>query len=168
LSTARPGDLNRLVGFDARGVNSGLVIPYPGVMDQGKAFYRIRLYAPFKRSDGKEQRYAQPTGSGVHLYLPPGMRERLGDPSLPLAFVEGEKKALSGVQAGLSYVGLGGLWNFLQDGKPIPDLEMIARGRRVIELVPDSDVWARPDLLQTVYAFDRLWESRGLKSLWWS
>jgi len=56
---------------------------------------------------------------------------------------------------------LGGLWNWVQGGKPIADLDGIAWTDRPTVLVPDSDVWGRQDLLHAVYALGAELERRG-------
>jgi hypothetical protein len=79
-----------------------------------------------------------------------------------LYFTEGEKKAAKACQEGFPCIGLGGLWNWVQDGKPIEDLDLIACEERHIVLVSDSDVWrGRDDLLQPVYGLGAELEQRG-------
>jgi hypothetical protein len=79
----------------------------------------------------------------------------------PLAWTEGEKKSLKATQEGFFCLGLGGLWNWLHEGKAHPLLDNIAHVERVENLYPDSHVWKRPDLLQAVYAFGKELELRG-------
>jgi len=65
------------------------------------------------------------------------------------------------LQEGLSLVGLGGLWNWLKDGKPIKDLDQINLFGREVDFFPDSDVWSKPDLLNAAYAFCMELERQG-------
>jgi len=65
------------------------------------------------------------------------------------------------VQGGFCCVGIGSIWSFTQDQQPIAGLDLIPRGPRRIELVPDSNVWTRLDLMLAVYAFGRILEDRG-------
>jgi hypothetical protein len=74
---------------------------------------------------------------------------------------EGEKKALKACQEALVCVAIGGLWNWRQDGCAIPDFDDIAWVERSVTIVPDSDVWARLDLIKAVYALGAELEGRG-------
>ena len=69
-----------------------------------------------------------PIATSISIFRQPS--RALHNPSIPLTWVEGEKKALKGTQEGLSCIGLGGLWNFPMDGKPLPDLDAIAYAHR--------------------------------------
>jgi len=51
----------------------------------------------------------------------------------------------------------------LADGRPIGDLDRIDCFEREALIVPDSDVWTRPDLLQPVFALGKELEGRGAK-----
>lgn len=156
LHSARPGDIARLVGFDPNGVRSALVFPYPGE----NGFCRVKVFPPYEK-DGHAVKYLQRPKSGAHLYQPPQAAQILPDPTVPLAWTEGEKKAAKACQEGLPCLGLGGLWNWLADGQPIAGLDAIAHVEREETLYPDSDVWSRPELLRAVYALGRELEARG-------
>jgi hypothetical protein len=84
---------------------------------------------------------------------------------LPLYFTEGEKKAAKAVQEGLTCIGLGGLWNWVEKatGEGIEELGTIAWPDREAIIVPDSDIWTRPDLQKAVYAFGKELEKRGAR-----
>ncbi|MBI4609814.1 MAG: DUF3854 domain-containing protein [Candidatus Rokubacteria bacterium] len=75
----------------------------------------------------------------------------------------GEKKALKADQEGLACAALGGLWSWLLDGQPLPDLDRVDWWEREVLLAPDSDVWVRLDLLQAVYALSKDLEGRAAK-----
>jgi hypothetical protein len=143
-------------GFPLPVGTTGLNFPYPG--DNG--FTRVKFFPSVHTKDGNIK-YGQKKGSPCHLYIPPIVREILGDPSIKVGFTEGEKKVLAVVQRGLFYIGLGGLWSWLQDGKPIADLDSINLFGREVEICFDSDVWNRSDLLQALYAFAFELQSRG-------
>ncbi len=85
-------------------------------------------------------RYMQPKGSGGHLYIPYAAQGVLSHPNLPLGIVEGEEKALKACQEGLYCGAIGGLWNWLQDGRLLADFDQIALTNWLILLYPDSDV----------------------------
>ncbi len=157
IHSARPQDISRLVGWNPPNVTSALIFPYQD------GFHRVKVFPPYKDKDGHTVKYLQRPASGVHLYIPPLASRVLGDPSKPLAWTEGEKKAAKVCQEGIPCIGLGGLWNWLEDGKPIAKLDTIAHVEREEVIYADSDIWVRPDLLQPVYAFARELEGRGAK-----
>jgi hypothetical protein len=64
-------------------------------------------------------------------------------------------------QNGFSCVGLGGLWNWVREGRPIEELGFIVWQERRVVLVPDSDTWSRQDLLHAVFALGTELEHRG-------
>jgi hypothetical protein len=80
-----------------------------------------------------------------------------------LLITEGEKKALKATQEGMACIAVGGLWNWQAGGRPIADLDRIDWYERQAVIVPDSDVWTRPDLLQPVFALGKELEGRGAK-----
>src|SRR5688572_3178503 len=158
LYTPAPGDLPKLLSprlVDR--VKHVLVFPYDapghaGMWRRDDEFVRSKLFPPVTDNAGHTIRYYQRAGTPPRLYLPPGARANLGNPAVPLFITEGEKKALKADQEGLACIGIGGLWNWQVDGKPIADLDRIDWYERETVLVPDADVWTRPDLLQPVFA----------------
>ena len=160
LHSAIAADLAKLLGFSLPAETTGLVFPY----GQETEYFRVKLFPPLAGDKGT-MRYAQPKGTGVRLYIPPLARQVLKNPTMPLMITEGEKKALKACQEGLACLGIGGLWSWICDGEPIPDLDEIAWIERPVTIVPDSDVWTRPDLIQPVYALGKELESRGAKVL---
>jgi len=58
-------------------------------------------------------------------------------------------------------VGIGGVWNWISKGKPIDDLTLIEWEDREAVIVPDSDVFERPDLLRAIYALGRELRNQG-------
>src|SRR5262245_28792282 len=114
-----------------------------------------------------QRKHDQPTNGGSRLYVLEPVVDLLADYTKPIYFVEGEKKAAAGYQAGLGcVVGVGGIWNFLNksNGELIPEFDRIAFRSREIFYVPDSDIWARKDLQQAVYEFGiKIQERGGLK-----
>jgi len=135
-----------------------LVIPYhgiPGISTDGE-FKRGKL---FPEIDGA--RYLQRPRSGVRLYIDPEVQRNMKDPTKPIILCEGEKKAFAGILAGLDCIAIGGIWNWLESKQPIKDLNAIAWAKRNVTIIPDSDVWARPDLLNATYALGKELEIRG-------
>jgi hypothetical protein len=95
-------------------------------------------------------KYEQPPksrgGSGNVLDVHPFCQEWIHDLDVPVIFVEGTKKADSlitafraaGVRAVV--VAITGVWNWLSDGAPIPDLDDIPLEGRAVVVMFDSDV----------------------------
>ena len=161
ISSARPSDIPKLIGFDPPHVTSALVFPYPG--EDG--FCRLKVFPSYRDKDGHTIKYLQRPKSGLHLYCPPLAEKVLKDPTISLRWTEGEKKSAKACQEGFACVALGGLWNWIADGHPTPKLDTIAHVDREELILPDSDVWSRPDLLQAVFAFGKELETRGAKVL---
>ena len=151
------------------GITSGLAFPYPNLDGTVNGLRRIKLFPPTKDKDGHTIRYAQPAGTDPAVYFPSltDWRAIASDPSRPLTITEGEKKALSLMQLGLPAIGLGGLWSFLTkaDGMRmlLPALDRIAWQDRSVELAPDSDVWARDELLNAVVLLALSLTQRGAR-----
>lgn len=114
---------------------------------------------PLRRKDGSVwgYQYRPDDPRGVRKYetpwqqpngidIPPAIRDKIGDPSVPLFITEGTKKADSAVSAGLCCVALLGVWSWLGTntvkGKvALPDWRDVAlNGGRRIVLAYDSDV----------------------------
>jgi hypothetical protein len=144
------------LGFSLPSGTTGLLFPYE------EDFFRAKLFPP-PVNKNSTMKYAQPKKSGVRLYVPPATRGVLKNPTIQLVITEGEKKSLKADQEEILCLGVGGLWNWLHDGQPIPDLDSIAWAERPVVITPDSDVWARPDLMRPVYALGTELESRGAK-----
>ena len=113
-------------------------------------FARIKLFP----SLGK-WKYAQPPGTSARLYAPLPVKDG------PVYVCEGEKKTLAAYQHGLNAVGIGGVWNWISKGEPIDDLSLINWEGHDAIIVPDSDVWERPDLLRAIYALGRELRNQG-------
>jgi hypothetical protein len=92
VKSVRPADIERLCPGGLRGVESVLEFPYD------KEFSRYKLFPPLTRANGKEQKYLQPSGTGCHLYILDLIRPILSDSTVPLLFIEGEKKTALAVQ----------------------------------------------------------------------
>lgn len=137
IKSVSPGSINKKLGFNYPGLESCYEIPYHGC----EGFSRFRIFY----TDGKQgAKYLQRKGSLNHLYIPPASRAYLSDIVVPVYLVEGEKKALKGVQEGLSCIGLPGLWNWTKGkGELIQDFELLYLQGRQVYIVPDND-WKTP------------------------
>jgi hypothetical protein len=158
LHSVKASALAELIGWVPPEVKSALVFPYHGETD---GFCRVKVFPPYTAKDGSTARYLQRKESGSRLYVPSPAQPVLSNPVIPLLWTEGEKKALKACQEGLSSLALGGLWNWRVHGQPALWLDSLAYANRPITIAPDSDVWARPDLIQAVYAFGKELELRG-------
>lgn len=130
-------------------IETALCFPY-----QGETFARIKLFP----SVGK-WKYSQPPGTSARLYIPLPVADGL------VYVCEGEKKTLAAYQAGLNAVGIGGVWSWVSKGKPIDDLNLIDWQDRDAVIVPDSDVFERPDLMRAIYALGRELRNTGASVL---
>jgi len=168
---------------------AGILIPYYWPGEPSPFNYRVRRDNPDweQGKDGKlkqKRKYLGPPKSANRLYIPPGVTlEQLRDTTIPIAIVEGEKKAIA--LLGLARhdtpelrfipIAIAGVWNWRgRVGKatgprgeridvhgPIADLNRIEwKGRKVL-IVFDADVqtnesvdWARKGIAQE-------FESRG-------
>ena len=120
-------------------IETAMCFPY-----RGGTFARIKLFPPL----GK-MKYAQPPGTSARLYMPFPIADGI------LYVAEGEKKTLAAYQHGLNAAGIGGVWAWLSNGQPVDDLNLIDWDGRDVAVIPDSDVFQRPDLLRAIYALGR-------------
>ncbi len=152
--------LEALIGWIPEQVETALVFPY---LSESDGFCRVKVFPSYVDNQGKTVKYLQRPKSGCRIYIPPGSESYLSNPSLPILGVEGEKKSLKVAQGGILCYALGGLWNWLNDGKPIPGFDGFAFADRLMPFAPDSDVWKgeRFDLLCAVFAYCTMLESRG-------
>src|SRR5262249_29911723 len=105
---------------------AGLLIPYYWPGERGPCNYRLRRDNPDWTigKDGKpkaDRKYLGAPGSANRLYIPPGITpEQLADARIPIAIVEGEKKALAlwrlahyeSEQPRFIPVAIAGVWNW--------------------------------------------------------
>jgi len=169
LYTPAPADLPRLLSARlVEKVRHVLVFPYDGTsstipLRRPDEFVRCKLFPPVSDGQGHTIRYYQRPGTPPRLYVPTPARSALTDPLVPFLITEGEKKALKANQEGLACVAVGGLWSWQTAGRPIADLDRIDWVERETMIVPDSDVWTRPELVQPVFALGKELEARGAK-----
>jgi hypothetical protein len=157
---------------------AGILIPYYWPGEPGAFNYRLRRDHPDLKYDGQgnakpDKKYLGPPKSGNRLYIPPGVTvDQLSDVSIPIALVEGEKKAIA--LWGLARhetdtprfipIAIAGVWNWRGTiGKtsgsrgervdvkgPIADLDRVGWQGRLVYIVFDANVqsidsvkWAR-------------------------
>ena len=141
-------------GFSWRQRRRGPGILFIAHRPNGQTGYSFRPDALDPESPGR--RYEQPCkaygGPGNILDLHPSVRHLIADMSVPVIFVEGIKKADAIISAArregveVLVVAIFGVWNWLSDGEPIPDMfDIPVEGRKVI-ICFDSDMLRNPDV----------------------
>lgn len=159
--SAAPEETKQKVGFSC----SSLVFVYKDL--EGKD-YRTADGKPFRRckprytedqeaswlKNGKSPaKYLSPKGAGVKPYISQlivNAPEKASNVKYPLIYTEGEKKADVLAQEGYFAIGLGGVtcWSAPRDEEDeedspkrlMPELQVIKYNRRVVYLIPDSDI----------------------------
>lgn len=104
---------------------------------------------------------------GNVLDVHPSLRHLIGDRRVPVIFVEGIKKAdaitSAARRAGVEVlvVAITGVWNWLSEGKPIPDMfDIPVEGRRVTVCF-DSDLLRNPNVQDAAKRLAEHLEERG-------
>ncbi len=162
-------------GYEAIG---GYTIPYfslygKPIKDQGKKFQRIRLVG---RKNEAVPRYRSPKGSGNHVYIPQGLRDLLVRTARQrdiakkvvdiLYILEGEKKAVRGVKAGMLCIALPGvsMWADAELRRQ-QKAEYIRLGGNPKDLKLDEDTPINPELLAVIEEAKTLCPSIGVVSV---
>ena len=135
-------------GFSWRQRRRGPGILFTVHRPNGETSWSFRPDEPDAKDPGRK--YEQPSkhygGPGNVLDVHPRMRDQLFDPEVEITFVEGIKKADALVSRGMLAVAITGVWNWLSDGEPIPDmLDIPVDGRRV-NILFDSDILYNPNV----------------------
>ncbi len=89
----------------------GIRIPLHGV-NSTTVGYQYRPDHPRVDARNRPVKYENPTGASVRLDIPPRCHPQLGNPSVPIWFTEGVKKADSLASIGACAAGLTGVWGF--------------------------------------------------------
>jgi hypothetical protein len=131
----------------------------PGILfaihrPNGERSYSFRPDEPDPEKPGRK--YEQPSkyygGPGNVLDVHPSLRHLIADKSVPVIFVEGIKKAdaittaarAAGVE--VLVVAISGVWNWMADKEPIPDMLDIPVEGRKATICFDSDKLHNPDV----------------------
>jgi len=114
------------------------------------------------RSDwnGRPVKYEQPAGLEPRLDIPPRCVERLKDPSIPLCWTEGSKKADALASHGLVAVSTPGVESW-RSPAAVTDLWGLALKGRDVYCAYDSDVLTKPAVRRAVLALARWMENKG-------
>jgi hypothetical protein len=131
--------------------------------------YQARPDKPRVTRAGSVIKYETVPGQRNGIDVPPGIRERLDDPAVPLLVTEGTRKADSAVSAGLACVALPGVWGWrgtnAKGGRlAVADWHDVAlNGRRVV-LAFDSDVTTKPKVHQALDEFVKYLATKGART----
>ena len=91
-------------------------------------------------------------GPGNVLDVPPSLHRLIENTGVPVVFVEGIKKADAITTAArkigmeLLVVAISGVWNWMSDGEPIPDMFDVPVGDRRVLICFDSDMLRKPEV----------------------
>lgn len=141
-------------GFSARQRKRAPGVLFTVPRPNGEAGYSFRPDEPDPARPGCKYEQACKALGGPGNFLgvyetSPGL---LSNNAVPVMFTEGAKKALSLVSAAkaagsdLVVVAISGVWNWLSDGAPIPDMLAIpVKGRRA-QVCFDSDILSNPQV----------------------
>jgi hypothetical protein len=155
--SVRPATIPKHLGFNDSRIESVLCFPYPNV----SGFCRDKIFpTDLKTADGHSFRYSQKKNSGSHLYVLDEIKPMVSDIKETLVITEGEKKTALLVQLNQAAIGLGGVWNWMRSGEPIPELDKIPWLREV-EICFDSDAFIKTEVMRAMYALGKELESRG-------
>jgi hypothetical protein len=137
----------------------GILIPLHAP-DGSPAGYQYRPDNPRPNRRGKPVKYETPAGASLSLDVPPRCRADIGNPSVPLWFTEGAKKADAAATHGLCCINLTGVWGF-KGRNPfggvtlLADFDAIALQGRECVIAYDSDIVEKRPVQQ---AMERLAE----------
>lgn len=146
----------------------GLLMPVYGP-DRRVCLYIYRPDNPRIGSNGKQIKYEFPRKSSMSLDIPPRAQPFIGDPTTPLLFTEGVKKADSAISNGFDCaIALLGVWNFRganEDGgkTALAELEYVALNGREVFVAFDSDVMVKRSVYGALRRFAGLLAYRGAK-----
>lgn len=163
------GDKDQLaqLGFaDYQQRTPALVLPIWSVNGEIVS-YQIRPDSP-RLVDGKSLKYETPAGSRPYLDVHPDIRKALGDPSIPLHWTEGARKADAAISKGLTCISLQGVFGWRgtnsQGGTTVlPDFESIALKQRTHYLDWDSDAASNEQVRSALERFAEYLSSRDAK-----
>jgi hypothetical protein len=145
----------------------GLLIPLHRA-DGSVWGYQYRPDTPRVTRAGTVVKYETPAGQRNGIDVPVAIKDILGDPSVPLLYTEGSRKADSAVTAGLACVSLAGVWGWrgrnAKGGKlAVADWHDIAlNGRRAVGAF-DSDVTTKRKVQQALAELAGYLETKDAK-----
>lgn len=143
----------------------GTIIPVHGADGQTT----VNLYRPDDPkpdANGKVRKYIVAKGARMVIDVHPRLRADIGDPTRPLYFTEGVKKADAAITRGLCCVALLGVdcWkgkNARGGTTTLADLTFLHLKGRPVVLVFDSDAWTNPHVARALVNFKAVLEFKG-------
>jgi hypothetical protein len=158
-------------GFSERQRRRAPGILFPTYRPNGEA---ATIFRPDRVDpDNPGHKYEQPCKAlgapGNVLGVQPIQRHLIADTDVPVVFTEGTKKQLSLIsatrEAGVEVlvVCVVGVWNWMSDGKPIPDTEDIPLAGRTATVVFDSDVLEKVEVQEAAKRLAELLRERGAR-----
>ena len=158
-------------GFSQRQRRRGGGILFTVHRPNGKTDHCFRPDATDPECPGRkyEMRCKKLGAPGNVLDVHPSLRHLIGDSRVPVIFVEGIKKAdaitSAARRAGVEVlvVAITGVWNWLSDGKPIPDMFDVPVEQHDVFICFDSDVFRNPDVHDALRRLEEHLAGRGAK-----
>lgn len=144
-SVREPFDLPESLAYLWKHADKGAIV-FPWTTVSGDVLPQLRLDHPPTDKDGEKKSYRFPTGSTMVLSVPPGYRDLVMDPEVPLVIVEGTKQhlaaasALAGSSNPYAVVGISGCRGWMKEKRPIPCLHQIPLDGRKVFIAFDADV----------------------------
>jgi len=138
-----------------------LLIPVLGISGEVET-YQLRPDLP-RISKGKPIKYETPSGSRMALDVPPTVRDKVLDITVPILITEGVKKADAAASRDIACLALLGVWNWRgtddQGGKRLlADFERIPWNGRTVYLVFDSDLLEKEPVAKALLRLGRVLE----------
>ncbi len=158
-SVTDPREAGKLLNWDGAGPVPAIVFPHYDE-DGNESFHVLRPDNPVERKNGSKPKYESPRGSGPRFYYPqPELVQSAvwKDVNKPVIVVEGIKKALASVQAGMPAISAQGVtvWHDIGYKKKTelwrlhPDFERaILKERRVYIAFDGGDTDHNPPVIQ--------------------
>jgi hypothetical protein len=139
-------------GWALQCARSGYVLQYPL-----NGYYRVKVFwAEACQHREKHPKYLGPAGRPTPAFVTESVQALASKCMQAVAVVEGEKKTLALLKAGVNAVGLGGCWNFRNpDGGLVEPLNDWDFRDRLVYLIPDADWRTNADVVQA-------WTTLGL------
>jgi len=145
----------------------GLLIPLHRI-DGSVWGHQYRPDAPKVDKTGRSRKYETPWQQPGGIDIPPAVRDKLGDPSVPLLVTEGSRKADSAASHDIACISVLGVWNWRGTnpvgGKvALPDWHDIALNGRRLVLAFDSDVTVKPAVRRALAELAGYLAAKGAK-----
>ena len=152
----------RALGFADYQCGDGLLLPQWTLAGVQRGF-KLKRDTPRTDDRGKVIKYEFPAGAPPAFDVHPAARHLLGNPSVPVYFTEGLKKADAGVSRGALFVDVGSVWMFLNGRLVVPDLDEIPLDGRLVRVVYDSDLLHKPSVAEALQRFCHALHRRGAR-----